>query len=133
MSEQPATPDAPSPSPAPPPSPAASTPSAAPPESPSAESTPSPEVSESPSAADDLVRAIPGTVVSDRMDKTVTVLVERRVLHPLYKKYIRRSTKLHVHDENNECRSGDRVLVRECRPLSKTKNWRLVKILRRAE
>lgn len=119
MSEQPATPDTASPSPAPRPSSAASTPSAAPPES--------------PSAADDLVRAIPGTVVSDRMDKTVTVLVERRVLHPLYKKYIRRSTKLHVHDENNECRSGDRVLVRECRPLSKTKNWRLVKILRRAE
>lgn len=126
MSEQPTTPDTPPPSPAPQPSPVTPPPSSAAP-------APSPAVSESPSAADDLVRAIPGTVVSDRMDKTVTVLVERRVLHPLYKKYIRRSTKLHVHDENNECRSGDRVLVRECRPLSKTKNWRLVKILRRAE
>lgn len=126
MSEQPVTPDTTAPSPAPQPPPA-------PPASPAADSAPSPAAPESPSAADDLVRAVPGTVVSDRMDKTVTVLVERRVLHPLYKKYIRRSTKLHVHDENNECRSGDRVLVRECRPLSKTKNWRLVKILRRAE
>jgi len=94
---------------------------------------PSPAAPQPAAAADGLVRAIPGTVASDRMDKTVTVLVERRVLHPLYKKYIRRSTKLQVHDENNECRSGDTVLVRECRPLSKTKNWRLVKILRRAE
>ncbi len=125
MSEQPTTPDATAPSPAPQPSPA-------PPESPSAGSAPSP-AAPPPPAADNLVRAVPGTVVSDRMDKTVTVLAERRVLHPLYKKYIRRSTKLHVHDENNECRNGDSVLVRECRPLSKTKNWRLVKILRRAE
>ncbi len=125
MSEQPTTPDATAPSPAPQPSPA-------PPESPSAGSAPSP-AAPPPPAVDNLVRAVPGTVVSDRMDKTVTVLAERRVLHPLYKKYIRRSTKLHVHDENNECRNGDSVLVRECRPLSKTKNWRLVKILRRAE
>jgi len=125
MSEQPTTPGATAPSPAPQPSPA-------PPESPSAGSAPSP-AAPPPPAADNLVRAVPGTVVSDRMDKTVTVLAERRVLHPLYKKYIRRSTKLHVHDENNECRNGDSVLVRECRPLSKTKNWRLVKILRRAE
>jgi len=128
MSEQPTTPDATAPSPAPQPSPA-------PPESPSAGSAPPPAAPPpaAADAADNLVRAVPGTVVSDRMDKTVTVLAERRVLHPLYKKYIRRSTKLHVHDENNECRNGDSVLVRECRPLSKTKNWRLVKILRRAE
>jgi len=124
MSEQPTTPGATAPSPAPQPSPA-------PPESPSAGSAPPPPAAAD--AADNLVRAVPGTVVSDRMDKTVTVLAERRVLHPLYKKYIRRSTKLHVHDENNECRNGDSVLVRECRPLSKTKNWCLVKILRRAE
>ncbi len=120
MNEQPATPGPAAPSSPPAPSPVTPQPSSAAPQPPAA-------------AADGLVRAIPGTVVSDRMDKTVTVLVERRVLHPLYKKYIRRSTKLHVHDENNECRSGDTVLVRECRPLSKTKNWRLVKILRRAE
>ena len=78
-------------------------------------------------------RSVPGSVVSDTMDKTITVLVERRVLHPIYKKIIRRSTRLHAHDENNDCRQGDKVLIEECRPLSKTKSWRLVKILERAE
>lgn len=77
-------------------------------------------------------RSLPGSVISNRMDKTITVLVERRVRHPLYKKYIRRSTKLHAHDENNECNEGDTVLIEECRPISKTKSWRVVKVLERA-
>jgi small subunit ribosomal protein S17 len=73
-----------------------------------------------------------GTVVSDKMDKTVTVVVERLVSHPIYKKYIRRKANLHAHDEKNECRVGDRVLVVECRPLSKLKRWRVKEIVRRA-
>ena len=77
-------------------------------------------------------RALTGQVVSDRMDKTITVLVERRVKHPLYKKYIRRKSTLHAHDENNECRMGDTVSVEQCRPLSKTKSWRLQSIMERA-
>ena len=76
---------------------------------------------------------VEGRVLSDKMDKTVTVLVERSVKHPLYKKYIRRSTKLHVHDEDNESRAGDRVAISPCRPLSKTKSWRLERIVSRAE
>ena len=83
--------------------------------------------------ASKVVRSLEGRVVSDRMDKTATVLVERRIKHPLYKKYIRRSTKLHVHDESNECRMGDTVLISECRPLSKTKSWRLERIVARAD
>ncbi len=78
-------------------------------------------------------RTLTGRVVSDKMDKTITVVVERLVKHPLYGKYIRRSTKLHAHDENNECREGDVVVIQECRPLSKTKSWRLVRIVERAE
>ncbi|RMD80822.1 MAG: 30S ribosomal protein S17 [Gammaproteobacteria bacterium] len=79
------------------------------------------------------IRTLTGRVISDKMDKTVTVLVERRVPHPLYKKYVRRSTKLHAHDERNECREGDLVEVAPCRPLSKTKAWRLIRIVERAE
>jgi small subunit ribosomal protein S17 len=75
-----------------------------------------------------LQRTLTGRVLSNRMDKTVTVLVERRVKHPLYGKYIRRSTKLHAHDENNTCQIGDLVTIAECRPISKTKAWRLVEI-----
>jgi len=78
------------------------------------------------------LRTVIGRVVSDKMDKTVTVLVERRVAHPLYKKYVRRSTKLHVHDENNECRVGDIIAITAMRPLSKTKAWRLVNVVERA-
>ena len=78
-------------------------------------------------------RTLQGRVISDRMDKTVTVLIERRVKHPLYGKYIRRSTKLHVHDENNECKEGDTVVIAPCRPISKTKSWRLVGIVERAQ
>ena len=77
-------------------------------------------------------RTLVGQVVSDKMDKTVTVLVERRVKHPLYKKYIRRSTKLHAHDEDNSCRVGDLVSIEQCRPVSKSKAWRLQQILERA-
>jgi small subunit ribosomal protein S17 len=77
-------------------------------------------------------RTVTGTVVSDRMDKTITVRVERRVQHPVYAKIIRRSSKLHAHDENNDCRIGDTVTVIECRPLSKTKTWMLKSIDERA-
>ncbi len=77
-------------------------------------------------------RTLTGKVVSNKMDKTVTVLVERLVRHPLYGKYMRRSTKLHAHDEGNECRPGDTVTIEQCRPLSKTKSWRLVKVVEKA-
>jgi len=79
-----------------------------------------------------LQRTLTGTVVSDKMDKSATILVERRVKHPLYKKYMSRSTKLHIHDENNDCNEGDTVSIEQCRPMSKTKSWRLVKVLERA-
>ncbi|TDJ62308.1 MAG: 30S ribosomal protein S17 [Proteobacteria bacterium] len=77
-------------------------------------------------------RTLVGEVVSNRMEKTIAVLVERQIEHPLYKKYIRRSTKLLAHDENNECNEGDTVTIEECRPLSKRKAWRLKKVLQRA-
>ena len=77
------------------------------------------------------LRTVEGRVVSNKMQKTVTVLVERQVKHGLYGKYIRRSTKLHAHDEQG-CQEGDVVRVSECRPLSKTKNWRVVEIVSRA-
>ena len=78
------------------------------------------------------LKTVEGRVVSNKMNKTVTVLVERRVKHALYGKYLRRSTKLHAHDEDNACKEGDLVRVTECRPLSKTKNWRVVEIITRA-
>ncbi|HBD19173.1 MAG TPA: 30S ribosomal protein S17 [Arenimonas sp.] len=78
------------------------------------------------------LRTVEGRVVSNKMNKTVTVLVERQVKHALYGKYIRRSTKLHAHDEDNACNEGDVVRVTECRPLSKTKNWRVVEVITRA-
>jgi small subunit ribosomal protein S17 len=74
-------------------------------------------------------RTLTGRVVSDKRDKTITVMIDRQVKHPLYGKYIRRSSKLHVHDENNECKLGDKVAIRQCRPLSKTKAWTLVQVL----
>ncbi len=77
-------------------------------------------------------RAVQGNVVSSKMDKSITVLIERQVKHPLYKKFIRRSTKLHAHDEQNECNEGDTVIIEECRPLSKTKSWRLVQVVSKA-
>jgi small subunit ribosomal protein S17 len=79
-----------------------------------------------------LERTAQGRVVSNKMDKTITVLVERREPHPLYGKYVRKSTKLKAHDENNECNEGDKVTIAECRPISKNKAWRLVEILERA-
>ena len=78
-------------------------------------------------------RTLQGRVVSDKMDKTITVLVERQLQHPLYKKYIRRSTRLHAHDAENECQKGDVVIIEECRPLSKSKSWRLVKVVSRLD
>ena len=79
-----------------------------------------------------LQRTVTGRVVSDKMDKSITVLVERKVPHPLYKKYIRRSSKMHAHDENNECNEGDIVTIAQCRPMSKSKNWTLVKVVDQA-
>lgn len=79
-----------------------------------------------------IIRTLTGRVVSDKMDKTVTVLVERRVKHPLYGKVIRLSKKYHAHDEANECREGDTVVIEECRPLSKTKAWKVTKLVEKA-
>ena len=78
------------------------------------------------------LRTVEGRVVSNKMDKTVTVLVERQVKHALYGKYIKRSTKLHAHDADNSCNEGDVVRVTEIAPLSKTKNWRVVEVVTRA-
>ncbi|MGM7449454.1 30S ribosomal protein S17 [Idiomarina sp. ST20R2A10] len=78
------------------------------------------------------VRTLQGKVVSDKMDKTITVAVERRVKHPVYGKYITRTTKVHAHDEENQVKVGDTVIVRECRPLSKNKSWALEEIVERA-
>ena len=78
------------------------------------------------------VRTVTGRVVSNKMDKTDTVLIERQEKHPLYGKYVTRSTKLKAHDENNDCRIGDLVTIRETRPLAKTKSWDLVQIDERA-
>jgi small subunit ribosomal protein S17 len=78
------------------------------------------------------LHTVEGRVVSNKMDKTITVLVERQVKHALYGKYIRRSTKLHAHDAENACKEGDFVRIAECAPMSKTKNWRVVEILTRA-
>ncbi|MCK9217370.1 MAG: 30S ribosomal protein S17 [Firmicutes bacterium] len=74
-----------------------------------------------------------GKVVSDKMDKTIVVSIETLVRHPLYKKIIKRTTKFKAHDENNECKVGDKVLIMETRPISKEKRWRLVEILERAK
>ncbi len=77
-------------------------------------------------------RTVTGRVVSNKMDKTIIVMVERRVRHPLYGKTIRRSTKMHAHDDSNECGIGDMVTIEMCRPLSKSKSWRLVEVVERA-
>ena len=78
-------------------------------------------------------RTLQGSVESAKMDKTITVVVERKFKHPLYKKYIRRSTRLHAHDADNQCKTGDLVVIEECRPVSKLKSWRLVKVVSRSE
>lgn len=77
-------------------------------------------------------RSATGRVISNKMHKTITVQVDRRIRHPLYGKIVTRRSKLHAHDESNECQQGDLVLIEECRPLSKTKTWRLVKVLERS-
>lgn len=84
------------------------------------------------SEQDKTVRTLTGRVTSSKMNKTITVEVERQVAHPLYGKFIRRRTRLHAHDEANSCSEGDIVMIQECRPLSKTKSWRLVKVLEKA-
>ena len=76
-------------------------------------------------------RTVNGRVMSTKMDKTITVAIERLVRHPLYGKFIRRTTKVHAHDADNTCQKGDWVAVEECRPMSKSKSWRLVEILER--
>ena len=78
-------------------------------------------------------RTLSGRVTSDKMNKTVTVAIERLVKHPVYGKYVRRTTKLHAHDEQNECREGDLVTIKQCRPLAKTKAWTLVGVVERAQ
>jgi len=80
----------------------------------------------------EIKRTQTGRVVSNKMDKSVTVLIERQIKHALYGKYIKRSTKVLAHDEDNSCGEGDTVLIAECRPLSKSKSWRVVEILERA-
>ena len=77
-------------------------------------------------------RTLTGRVSSNKMDKSITVVVERKVKHPIYGKYVRRSTKVHAHDEQNECNIGDTVTVEQCRPISKSKTWRLVRVVERA-
>ncbi|OGT96424.1 MAG: 30S ribosomal protein S17 [Gammaproteobacteria bacterium RIFOXYB2_FULL_38_6] len=78
-------------------------------------------------------RILEGIVTSDKMNKSIVVLIERRVKHPQYLKIIKRSTKIHAHDENNEAKEGDRVVIQETRPISKTKRWKLVEIKERAK
>lgn len=80
-----------------------------------------------------VVRTETGRVVSHKMDKTITVLIERRVPHPVYGKFVRKSSKIHAHDEKNECKEGDLVMISECRPISKTKAWKLVKVVELAK
>ena len=78
-------------------------------------------------------RTIQGVVVSDKMDKTIIVMMERKVRHPVYGKFVKRSTKVHAHDEENVCKEGDTVIVEQCKPISKSKTWRLVKVVSHEE
>jgi small subunit ribosomal protein S17 len=87
---------------------------------------------DTPQSAPKPERALTGRVVSSKMDKTVAVAVERLIKHPSYGKYVRRTTKLLAHDENNECREGDMVAIAPCRPLSRRKSWMLVRVIERA-
>jgi small subunit ribosomal protein S17 len=83
-------------------------------------------------SSDKLQRTLRGVVTSNKMEKSATVTIERRVKHPLYGKIVKRSTKLSVHDEANECGVGDTVLIEQCAPVSKTKSWKLVKVVEKA-
>ena len=80
----------------------------------------------------DKIRTVQGRVISDKMDKSFTIAIERKVKHPRLGKFIRRTNKLHVHDENNEAKQGDVVEIKECRPVSKTKSWTLVRVVEKA-
>jgi len=80
-------------------------------------------------AVEKVTRTVTGRVLSNKMDKSITVMIERKIKHPLYGKFIRRSTKLHAHDEENVCNEGDIVVIEQCRPISKTKAWTLVKVV----
>jgi len=77
-------------------------------------------------------RTLQGVVTSSAGDKSATIMIERRIKHPIYGKFIKRSTKIRLHDETNECNKGDTILIEECRPMSKTKSWKLVKIVEKA-
>lgn len=83
--------------------------------------------------SESITRTVTGTVASAKMTKSIVVLVERVVKHPKYKKYIKRSTKLHAHDETNQAAKGDKVTIKECRPISKTKTWTLVEVVEKAK
>ena len=83
--------------------------------------------------SDKKLRTATGRVVSSKMDKTITVAIERKVKHPMYGKYIKRTSKVLAHDEANDCKEGDTVSITECRPLSKNKSWRLVEVVQRAD
>ena len=85
------------------------------------------------STTQEIKRTQTGRVVSNKMDKSVTVLLERQIKHALYGKYIKRSTKVRAHVEDNSCGEGDKVVIAECRPLSKSKSWRVIEILERAQ
>ena len=77
-------------------------------------------------------RTLQGVVTSNAGDKSATIMIERRIKHPIYGKFIKRSTKIRLHDEANECNKGDTILIEECRPMSRTKSWKLVKIVEKA-
>ncbi len=81
----------------------------------------------------DKIRTQQGRVISNKGDKSITVAIERMVKHPIYGKFVKRTTKVHAHDENNECGLGDTVEIRECRPMSKTKSWTLVNVVEKAK
>jgi small subunit ribosomal protein S17 len=97
-----------------------------------APAAPSPDVAAPGPAPVPGQRLLTGKVVSNKMDKTVAVSIERLVKHPMYGKYIRRTTKLLAHDENNECKEGDTVSIKPCRPMSRRKSWVLVRVVERA-
>ncbi|AZG34494.1 MULTISPECIES: 30S ribosomal protein S17 [Shewanella] len=80
----------------------------------------------------DKTRTLQGKVISNKMDKSITVAIERQVKHPIYGKYIKRTTKIHAHDETNQCNEGDYVAISQCRPLSKTKSWTLAEVVTKA-
>ena len=77
-------------------------------------------------------RQVQGVVTSSAGNKSATIMIERKIKHPIYGKFIKRSTKIHLHDEENECNKGDTILIEECRPMSKTKSWKLVKVVEKA-